>query len=371
MKTVLSMHRPFHIAGILLSSYIMVTIAAPPYLSPLLRIENTTDHSGNTVITDTEEEPDKISPFWSFNDSTVDLSKYEQFDHQRFIETVLDPELLQPTSATLPKTKIPSNTKRKNSTKVLKVVSPPVFEGPPITNVTARLGESAFLHCTVRNLQQRPVSWVRRRDWHILSSNVFMYTNDDRFHVLHADNADNWDLQIKYVQKRDAGSYECQVALGTGIASHYFNLEVIVPTARILGREEYHVGKGSTINLICVIKNGSLLTSNVVWIHNGRPIDNSSNNKNDYREVKTEILQPDNTVQSRLFIRGASPSALGNYTCSAPNTESDTVNVYVSEEGDNIAAIQRHGTSSSPSLILMANLLLATPLTLHRLSEFF
>lgn len=55
------------------------------------------------------------------------------------------------------------------------------------------------------------VSWVRRRDWHILSSGVFMYTNDDRFHVLHADNADNWDLQIKYVQKRDAGSYECQV----------------------------------------------------------------------------------------------------------------------------------------------------------------
>jgi len=55
------------------------------------------------------------------------------------------------------------------------------------------------------------VSWVRRRDWHILSSGVFMYTNDDRFHVMHADNADNWDLQIKYVQKRDAGSYECQV----------------------------------------------------------------------------------------------------------------------------------------------------------------
>jgi len=47
------------------------------------------------------------------------------------------------------------------------------------------------------------------------------------------------------------------VAMGTGIASHYYNLDVIVPTARILGREEYHIGKGSTINLICVIENVS------------------------------------------------------------------------------------------------------------------
>ncbi|XP_050524072.1 hemicentin-2-like [Daktulosphaira vitifoliae] len=358
----------FYTAGLLLFRYLTVIYAVSLNNSSVVPIENSTGNNSNIIITDLDHE--KISPFWSFNDSAVDLTKYEQFDHQRFIETVLDPELVQPTSSSLPKIKNISNTKRKNFTKTYTLVSPPIFDGPNITNATARLGESAFLHCTVRNLQQRPVSWVRRRDWHILSSDVFMYTNDERFHVLHADNADNWDLQIKYVQKRDAGSYECQVAMGTGIASHYFNLEVIVPIARILGREEYHVGKGSTINLICVIKNGSMLTHNVVWIHNGRPIDNSTNNKNDYREVKTEILQSDNTIQSRLFIRGASQAALGNYTCTAPNTEPDTVNVYVSEEGDNIAAIQRHGTSSSPSLILMANLILATPLTLHRLTEF-
>jgi len=46
--------------------------------------ENTTNYNGNT-ITDAEEETEKISPFWSFNDSAVDLTKYEQFDHQRFI----------------------------------------------------------------------------------------------------------------------------------------------------------------------------------------------------------------------------------------------------------------------------------------------
>lgn len=45
--------------------------------------ENTTTYNSNT-ITDSEEDTEKISPFWSFNDS-VDLTKYEQFDHQRFI----------------------------------------------------------------------------------------------------------------------------------------------------------------------------------------------------------------------------------------------------------------------------------------------
>ncbi|XP_025413130.1 uncharacterized protein LOC112685449 [Sipha flava] len=366
MGTIFGVHNRLHIAaGMLLSSYLI--IAQTSYI----RNENTTGYNGNT-ITGPEEETEKISPFWSFNDS-VDLTKYEQFDHQRFIETVLDPELVQPTTPTAPKTKTPPHGRRRNSTKSQQPVSPPVFEGPAISNVTARLGESTFLYCTVRNLEQRPVSWVRRRDWHILSSGVFMYTNDDRFHVLHADNADNWDLQIKYVQKRDAGSYECQVAMGTGIASHYFYLEVIVPTARILGTEEYHVGKGSTINLICVIENGSLLTRNVVWVHNGIPIYNIPNNKKDDPgpiSVTTEVIQPDNTIQSRLFIRGASPSALGNYTCTAPNTEPDTVNVYVSEEGDNIAAIQRHGTSSGPSYVSISNTVFLTLIALQRIVKF-
>lgn len=35
-------------------------------------------------MTYAEEETEKISPYWSFNES-ADLTKYEQFDHQRFI----------------------------------------------------------------------------------------------------------------------------------------------------------------------------------------------------------------------------------------------------------------------------------------------
>ncbi|KAJ8971362.1 hypothetical protein NQ317_014540 [Molorchus minor] len=64
--------------------------------------------------------------------------------------------------------------------------------------------------CNPESLVLVQVSWVRRRDWHILSSGVFTYTNDERFQILHAEGSDDWTLQIKYVQKRDNGTYECQ-----------------------------------------------------------------------------------------------------------------------------------------------------------------
>lgn len=34
------------------------------------------------------------------------------------------------------------------------------------------------------------------------------------FQVLHSEGSDDWILQIKYVQKRDNGTYECQVGMG-------------------------------------------------------------------------------------------------------------------------------------------------------------
>lgn len=45
-----------------------------------------------------------------------------------------------------------------------------------------------------------------------MTSGMFTYTNDERFTVLHAEGSDDWTLKIKYVQKRDNGTYECQVS---------------------------------------------------------------------------------------------------------------------------------------------------------------
>lgn len=38
-----------------------------------------------------------------------------------------------------------------------------------------------------------------------------MYTNDERFAILHTPGSNTWTLQIKFVQRRDHGMYECQV----------------------------------------------------------------------------------------------------------------------------------------------------------------
>ncbi|KAJ3665980.1 hypothetical protein Zmor_001442 [Zophobas morio] len=52
---------------------------------------------------------------------------------------------------------------------------------------------------------------MRKRDLHILTSSIHTYTGDARFSVRHPEHSDDWDLRITYVQKRDAGVYECQV----------------------------------------------------------------------------------------------------------------------------------------------------------------
>ncbi|CAG2162741.1 unnamed protein product [Oppiella nova] len=56
------------------------------------------------------------------------------------------------------------------------------------------------------------VSWIRRKDFHVITVGKFTYTSDQRFQAVHMDNSDDWTLQIRYPQRRDAGIYECQVS---------------------------------------------------------------------------------------------------------------------------------------------------------------
>ena len=70
------------------------------------------------------------------------------------------------------------------------------------------------------------MSWVRNRDSHILTVDRYTFIADERFQCFHADNSETWTLQIKYVQTRDAGLYECQISTEPKIC-HIISLNVI------------------------------------------------------------------------------------------------------------------------------------------------
>ncbi|XP_046823097.1 zwei Ig domain protein zig-8 isoform X2 [Vespa crabro] len=235
-----------------------------------------------------------------------------------------------------------------------------------VSNVTVQLGGTAFLHCKVRNLADRTVSdaeisWIRRRDFHVLTSSTFTYTNDERFQVLHAEGSDDWTLQIKYVQERDNGTYECQVSRSTGILSHFVNLNIVIPEAFILGSDEHHVDVGSIINLVCIIEKSPTPPQYVFWYHNNRMINYDTSRG-------SVIVQTDpGPTQSRLTIRQAVESDTGNYTCNASNTKPASIFVFVTE-GDKMAAIQRRKTSAARKILneMLLTTMLAASLVLTR-----
>lgn len=55
------------------------------------------------------------------------------------------------------------------------------------------------------------VSWIRKRDLHILTSENFVFSSDQRFTVLHQPDSEEWNLKIEYVTLKDDGTYECQI----------------------------------------------------------------------------------------------------------------------------------------------------------------
>lgn len=115
-----------------------------------------------------------------------------------------------------------------------KIINAPSFDMSVSNNITGLVGKSAFLSCRVRNLGNKTVSWIRHRDIHILTVGSYTYTSDQRFQATHSINTDKWTLQIKWAQKRDSGLYECQISTQP-VKSYFVNLNVIVPTATILG----------------------------------------------------------------------------------------------------------------------------------------
>ncbi|KAL2722817.1 cell wall protein DAN4-like isoform X5 [Vespula squamosa] len=74
------------------------------------------------------------------------------------------------------------------------------------------------------------VSWIKHKTTQeLLTVGLTTYANDARYQALHFYHGEDWSLQIKYVQGRDAGLYQCQVSTHPP-QSIYVSLEVVACT---------------------------------------------------------------------------------------------------------------------------------------------
>ncbi|XP_075215366.1 inactive tyrosine-protein kinase 7-like [Lycorma delicatula] len=225
----------------------------------------------------------------------------------------------------------------------------PYFDLNVPRNVTTAVGQSAFLHCRVEHLGDKAVSWIRKRDLHILTAGVLTYTSDQRFQVIRPDRSGNWTLLIKFPQKRDTGIYECQVNTEPKMSLAFW-LNVIESKATILGGSEVYVRRGSSVTLNCVISQGPHDLGTVFWYRGSSPLHSGP-----HLQIDTHWTDG---LTSKLTIPSALPTHSGNYSCVPTTADSASVNVHVIN-GEHPAAMQ-HGNNAWTRAVSTSCLTLCT-----------
>ncbi|XP_042206929.1 netrin receptor DCC-like isoform X2 [Homarus americanus] len=248
----------------------------------------------------------------------------------------------------------------------------PQFENTP-SNVTARVGDSAFLPCTVSNLGDRSVTWMRQRDLHILTAGIFTYSADDRFTVLHADDSNEWTLQIKFATIRDSGIYECHVNSDPKISRQvallvrehsqlddpaFMGITTTTthptPVVLIEGPAERHIQAGSVLTLTCLIHHPPRQApAHVLWFHGTTNIDYDSPRGG--VSIQTEKFP--RKTRSQVMLSNVRDSDSGEYSCSPSDLPPTVITVHV-QHGQHQAAVQQGGLSAAPVANPVTHLLL-------------
>uniref|UniRef100_A0A1B0FEW4 Ig-like domain-containing protein n=1 Tax=Glossina morsitans morsitans TaxID=37546 RepID=A0A1B0FEW4_GLOMM len=226
---------------------------------------------------------------------------------------------------------------------------PPYFDFGMPRNITARSGQTAAITCRVENLGDKSVSWIRKRDLHILTAGILTYTSDERFKVkkrekvIRTGGSKNWSLHIRYAQPRDSGIYECQVNTEPKI-SMAFRLNVVVtpPDAKafISGPMDLYVKVGSAITLTCHVKQPSSMhdIGPIHWYRGPYILTPFAVHPNDaaidMQRISMESKLGDK-LQSRLRISNVQLADTGNYTCMPTTAELASVTVNVINEINN------------------------------------
>ncbi|XP_063233581.1 zwei Ig domain protein zig-8-like [Bacillus rossius redtenbacheri] len=212
----------------------------------------------------------------------------------------------------------------------------PHFEagGAPLADITVQAGGSAELDCRISLLQDKTVSWVRRRpggaqdQLELLTVGAHTYSGDPRYSV-RFQYPNNWRLRLDRARKKDEGVYECQISTHPPLASAT-HLHVNAPEVWIVDEQgealqEKYYEQDSTIQLDCIVRHAAMTASVVSWLHGDRPLNYDTTRGG--ISVKTSLHEEG--ANSSLSIARVNKSDSGNYSCSISATDFATVSVHV------------------------------------------
>lgn len=242
---------------------------------------------------------------------------------------------------------------------------------PRITSIiTAQSGDTAFLPCHVTLKEEHGVSWVRRRDWYILTADSKVYSRDERVRVSYTDKPEpTWTLLIKFIRKEDEGVYDCQITTRQGATAQSIELRIVEPQAVLVGTEDVYVGVGSPFTITCVITNTLKPPEYVLWSVGSKPL-NFGTDQGAVRHGNgghSVTFDPGPPSVSRLAVHSATATDSGRYTCQPSSGLSATTNVHVAL-GNEMAAIQAADAAGRGSFRWM---LLALSLTISVLNLYW
>ncbi|XP_013198647.1 uncharacterized protein LOC106141546 [Amyelois transitella] len=209
-----------------------------------------------------------------------------------------------------------------------------IFLTENCTTVIAQIGTTAILHCEVSDITENTVTWIRKKDYSLLSVGLVTYSADSRYFSAHGRHVKDWALHIRFATSADAGYYECQVPTHPP-TSIFFKLVLVAAYAEIMGESEKIIHEGSMLRLVCVVKRSTEPPSYVFWYFENRMINYDLNGVTVHNGRQT----------SELVIGKAEPKHAGNYTCVPANAKATSVTVHV-VQSETPAAMQ-HGNNSS------------------------
>lgn len=236
----------------------------------------------------------------------------------------------------------------------------PYFDPLAPRNITAHQGDRALLPCVVRQLGDKSVSWLRKRDQDILTVDRYTFVADGRFESQYSVAAETWNLIINYVQGRDAGDYECQVSTEPKM-SQIFNLRVVVPKVNIKPTGDLHVKAGSRVRIDCHITDVVKIPDYIFWNHEDSRVLDSVDENIDIKVERTG----EESLKSTLLIERVRKGQGGNYTCMPSNLHAANTLLHVLTAEEHPAAMQDGRNSTLPQLHSQGLLLLLLVLLLY------